>query len=265
MKLVSVILPVFNERLDYLEECITSILNQSYKNFELVVVDDSTDKKVIDYFKSIIGKDSRIVYSHNEKRLGFVKSLNKGLSLAKGDYIARADSDDIQKVDRFKLQVAFLEANKDIGIVGSSLEKIGENGEKKGIRYYPSAPELVTKKMILKNAVAHGAAMIRREVIGILGGYNENFEKAEDYELWMRAIKRNIKIYNLPQPLVKYRVSDIERRDTLNWINNLKVKLRYFGFDYLGYRIIGILAVSMMIIIPKFLKRFLFSLYNRFA
>jgi len=263
MKLVSVILPVFNERLDYLEECITSILNQSYKIFELIVVDDSIDEKVIDYLKSIIGKESRIVYRHNEKRLGFVKSLNKGLSLAKGDYIARADSDDIQKVDRFKLQVAFLEANKDIGIVGSSLEKIGENGEKKGIRYYPSTPESVKKKMVVKNTIAHGSVMMRREVVYMLGGYNEEFEKAEDYELWMRAIRKGIKIANIPEPLIKYRISNSIKRDAVNWQNNLKVKLKFFGFDYLGYRIVGILVVSVMLVLPKFLKRLLYTIYNK--
>ena len=265
MKRVSVILAVFNEKLEYLKRCVESTLNQSYENIGFIIIDDSTDRKVIDCLTDLKKKDDRIIYVHNDVRVGFVKSLNKGLALATGEFIARVDSDDIQREDRFERQVEFLERHKDIGIVGSLLEKIGENGEQVGIRYYPLIPELVKRKMMIKNTLAHGAVMMRKSVIDILGGYNEEFERAEDYEMWMRAIKKGIKITNLPESLMSYRISDTVKRDTLNWKNNLKVKLENFGFDCFGCRIIGILIISLMLILPSFLRKLVYSAYNKLA
>ncbi len=265
MKLVSAILPVFNERLGCLRECIRGVLNQSYGNVELIIVDDSTNEKMVNFFTDITN-DDRVVYVHNQERIGFVRSLNKGLSIAKGNYMARVDSDDIQRSNRFELQVAFLEANPDIGIVGSSLGKINDNGEERGIRHYPASPESIKKTMMLKNAVAHPSVMIRRQVLADLGCYDESFIKAEDYEMWMRAVSKGIKIANIAEPLVKYRISNVEKRDNVNWVCNLRVKLRYFVFDrYLFWRIAGIAAVGLMVILPSFVKRFLYSMYNRIA
>lgn len=262
---VSIIMCVYNEKLDLLKSATYSVLGQSYGNFEFIIVDDSDNEEIIDYLKSLKNKDNRVLYITNNKRLGLVRSLNKGLALAKGDYIARVDSDDIQREDRFKLQVAFLETNKNIGIVGSWLDKFGEGGEKQGVRHYPSNPRSVNKMMMIRNAVAHPTVMMKSQVIESIGSYNEEFCKAEDYELWMRAIKKGIKIANLEEPLVGYRISNTTKRDVINWRNNLKVKLQYFGFDYLGYRIIGVLIVSLMLILPSFLKRFVYSIYNRIA
>ena len=264
MKLVSAILTVFNEKILYLQECIRGILCQSYKNIELIIVDDSTDKNTIDYLTNIAGSDARIKYIHNKEKLGFVKSLNKGLSCAKGDYIARVDSDDIQRIDRFEKQTAFLDAHPEIGIVGSLFEKIDERGKVLGIRRYSELPESITKQMTIKNAVAHPTVMIRREVLACTGFYDESFPKAEDYELWMRALRKGIKIANINEPLVKYRISDIVKRDNTNWKYNLRVKLRYFAFDrYILQRMTGVAAVGLMVILPSFAKRFLYSMYNR--
>jgi glycosyltransferase EpsE len=264
MKLVSAVLPIFNEQLLCLQECISGVLCQSYKNIELIIVDDSTDKNTIDYLTNIALSDARVIYVHNRERIGFVKSLNKGLSCAKGDYIARVDSDDIQKDDRFERQTAFMESHPEIGIVGSSFEKISEKGRALGVRRYPESPESIKKRMTIKNAVAHPTVMIRKKVFACIGFYDESFPKAEDYELWMRALRKGIKIANINEPLVKYRISDIVKRDNANWKYNLRVKLRHFAFDrYILQRMTGVAAVGLMVILPSFVKQFLYSMYNR--
>lgn len=260
--LVSVIMPVFNGRLGYLEKSITSVLSQSYRNIEVIIVDDSDKQEQKDFLAKTGQNDSRVVYVHNNRRLGFVKSLNKALSLAKGDYIARADSDDIQELDRFRKQVDFLEDNRDIGIVGTAVWKIDEHGQKKGVRKYPTGLS-VNRVMTIKNAIAHGSVMMRKDVLREIGNYNELFEKAEDYEMWMRAMKRKVKITNLEEPLVYLRMSNVEKRDTANWRNNLVVKYQYFAFNYVLCRVAGIIMVGLMVVFPSFLKRFAYSLYNK--
>ena len=262
MKLVSVILPVFNEKIDYLKTALDSIRSQSYRDIELIIVDDSDNAGVIDYLTGVAGSDKRVVYIHNQQPCGLTKSINKGLAVANGFFIGRADSDDIQHPQRIEKQVAFLQANPDVGIVGASIRKIDGSGRSASIRYYPTRDNLL-RQMMIRNAIAHPTVMMRRSVIDSVGSYDESFLKAEDYELWMRAIKRGIKICNLAEPLVEYRLPDTAKRDNVNWISNLKVKLRYFGCDYLIYRMIGILAVLSMIIAPCFLRRLLYRVYNR--
>lgn len=260
---LSIIMCTYNEKINFLKKAVESVLNQINDNYEFIIIDDSEDKKVINYLVNISKRYNKILYKHNNERIGFVRSLNKALELAKGKYIARVDSDDIQKSNRFIYQIEFLNTHQDIGIVGSWLEKIDDNGEEGGIRIFPSGNKLI-KIMMIKNSIAHPSVMANREIINTLGGYNEEFEKAEDYELWMRAITRKIKIENIQKPLVKYRMPNIIKRDKINWKNNLKIKLRYFIFDYLFvYRIFGILIVSIILISPQFIKKWVYSIYNK--
>jgi GT2 family glycosyltransferase len=140
---------------------------------------------------------------------------------------------------------------------------IDSNGTKLGYHLYPSSFHQITKRMKVNNAIAHGTVMMRRSVFELIGGYDEGLRKAEDYELWMRAIKRGIKIANIREPLVSYRIPDISKRDITNWIDNLKVKLRYFSVDHIGYRMVGILLVTLMIILPPFSKKLAYSIYSR--
>jgi glycosyltransferase involved in cell wall biosynthesis len=263
---VSVTLVVYNEKPEYLAQAVESVRAQSHKNFEFIIIDDSDDNHLINYLNDTVKHDSRIVYVHNEKRKFLTRARNQALQLARGEYVAIVDSDDIQHQNRLAIQLAFLDAHPDVGIVGSSFEKISEKSQAMGIRRYPESPESIKKQMAIKNAVAHPTVMIRREAITRLGFYDESFPKAEDYELWMRALLKGIKIANISEPLVRYRVSDVAKRDNTNWKYNLKVKLRYFSFDrYILRRIAGMAAVGLMVILPSFIKQFLYSMYNRIA
>ena len=125
---VSVILSAYNEEERWFREAVESIINQSYENFEFILILDNPNNTLLEeIINEYCNKDNRIVYIKNEKNLGLVKSLNKGLEYAKGKYIARMDADDIANVDRLKKQYEFMEANKDIDLIGTSVDFIDEN------------------------------------------------------------------------------------------------------------------------------------------
>ena len=199
--LVSVVMPVYNgER--YLREAIDSILNQTYTNFEFIIINDgSTDKSeqiVLSY------TDSRIRYLVNEKNSGICITLNKGLDAAQGKFIARMDCDDISMPDRVQKQVDFLEKNTDVGIVGSDVIVFGEGLEE---QYFDFVHDKDGCKagLIFNTCFAHPSVMFRRDIL-IENNlhYNDEFRGIEDYELWWR-MSQFTELINIPEPLLRYR------------------------------------------------------------
>ena len=161
--LVSVVMPVYNgER--FLKDAIESILNQTYKNFEFIIVDDGSTDDSLKIIKEYQKKDKRIRLIENKKNLGQAKSLNKGLSLAKGKYYAKMDSDDIACKKRIEKEVDFLERNNDYVIVGSNLEIIDENNNTIGYRFYPQKNKEIRKLIIIKSPFAHPSVMIKWQI-----------------------------------------------------------------------------------------------------
>ncbi|MDD5169340.1 MAG: glycosyltransferase [Syntrophales bacterium] len=256
-------MPVYNEDLDHLKNAIQSILGQSYGNIELVIVDDSTDRDVVGYLKGIEDADPRVVYLHNSEKLGMVKSLNLGLSVARGDYIGRADSDDIQEKDRIEKQLNYLNNNPSVDILGSWIQKIDDRSEGLGVRRYPVAFKDVEKSMMIRNAVAHATVLMPKAIFTKIGYYDESFKKAEDYELWMRALKYGLHIANFPEPLTRYRMPGIAKRDITNWKCNMEVKMQYFNTNHLLHRLLGLAAVLLFSLLPFVSRSFIYSLYNR--
>ncbi|MGP1719096.1 glycosyltransferase [Shewanella frigidimarina] len=201
--LVSVVMSVYNSQ-DYLRESIESVLNQSYENFEFIIINDGST----DLSESIIFEydDSRIVYSSNIKNKGLIYSLNKGVSLAKGKYIARFDSDDICMKYRLECQLNFLVNNCEYNVVGSTAEIINSNGEFQGHFRLPETDVEIKTAMIFSNQIIHPAAMIRMESLNSLSCYYDlNYKHAEDYKLWLDLSSCG-KFYNIQKPLIKYRV-----------------------------------------------------------
>ncbi len=207
--LVSIIMPVYNGE-KYLKEAIDSILYQTYTNFEFIIIDDcSTDQSV-----KIISSytDSRIHFHQNNENLNLIKTLNLGLHVAKGDYIARMDQDDISMFDRIEKQVLFLEANKHVGLVGSAFELLHSHdivgdrfGSHKIIAYAPN-DEKLRVQLIYNNIVSHPTAMFRKKLIDEHNlHYELAYTHAEDYRLWTQ-IAKFAKIANIDAVLLKYRV-----------------------------------------------------------
>lgn len=197
LPLVSVVMSVYNAE-KYLKEAIDSILNQTYKNFEFIIINDGSNDKSLQIIEQYL--DKRIVLINNDKNLKLVASLNKGLDLAKGKYIARMDADDISLPKRLEKQVDFMEHNLDVGICGTWLQ------------HFPIGPldknrETPTYFDVLRypSPFGHPTVIMRKSVLDTFHlRYNPNFEYCEDYDLWSRAI-RYTKFANLQEVLFKYR------------------------------------------------------------
>jgi len=255
--LISVVMATYNDRLDYLELAIDSILSQTYRNFEFIIVDDSNKVETINYLQKRAEEDTRIKFIHNEVKLGFVKSLNLGLKLSEGKYIARMDSDDISAVQRFEKQVEFLENNNEIDILGGNINLIDDNGTYTGSRRYKNNFEEIKKTMYYRNPLAHPTVMYKRSILNRIGSYDENFVMAEDYEMWLRAIKKGLVIANLDETLVNYRMcSDYHKKRTFkNWKFNLLAKTKNFNYRYIGKNSLGIMMTLGLMVSPASLLK----------
>ena len=204
MPKVTVIMPVYNgER--YLDEAINSILSQSFTDFEFVIVDDGSDDRSWEIMQSF--NDSRIRLERNEINMGLIAALNKGIKLAKGEYIARMDCDDVSLPDRLKMQVMFLDTNQDIGMVGTDFEMIASDGtawSPPKLFNVSTEPDFIEWGLYFNCYVCHPSVMVRKTVYSYLGGYRDEFIHAEDYDFFLRAVSYT-KIANLPYIMCKLR------------------------------------------------------------
>jgi len=202
--MISVVMPVCNGE-KYLKEAIESILNQTYRDFEFIIVNDGSTDKTEDIILSY--HDPRIRYVKNKTNLQIVKTFNKGIKLSCGKYIARMDADDISLPNRLEKQVSFLEKHKEIGVLGTWIENTNKDKEHKACWFTPVSPELVRWSLYFGTCIAHPTVIIQRNIIEKIGGYNPEFSVAEDYEFWVRA-SHITNLSNLPQVLLKRRIHD---------------------------------------------------------
>lgn len=201
--IISVVMSIY-KRVSFLDEAIESILNQTFTNFEfLIVVECSDEQENINEYILKKFKDKRIKIINNKERLGFAESLNVGIKAAKGKYIARMDDDDISLPLRFEKQVNFLEKNKNIDILGTAVKVfMNENYE-----VYPQTdPEIIKAYGLINNQMYHPTIMMRKSAIEKNNLYYDSNYKTEDAELWSRAVKVT-KLSNLKEILLKYRSS----------------------------------------------------------
>ena len=198
---LSVILTVLNGE-SYISAAIESILNQTFRDFELIVINDGSTDTTSVIIESY--SDPRIIYLQNEKNSGIAKSLNTGLSIAQGKYIAIMDADDISMPERFSKQFQFLENNPEIGICGSWINIIDKKGNLMGNRRFPVSSNVISCFLLFYCCVANPTTMYRKTIIQDVGNYNSEFVAAMDYDLWTRMIG-HYRIANIPEFLVNYR------------------------------------------------------------
>lgn len=215
--MISVVMPVYNGE-KYLREAIDSILNQTYRDFEFIILNDGSTDKTEEIVLSYT--DPRIVYVKNEENLQIVKTLNKGIGLARGKYIARMDADDISVAERFEKQLRFMEENPDIGVCGTWLETFGA---KKHIWRYPVLHEEIKTALLFNSSLGHPSVMIKKEFFNYCL-YQEKYNKAEDYALWAEGIDK-VKFHNLPEILLLYRLH--ENQTDLNHQQSVANQIRY--------------------------------------
>ena len=198
---ISVIMPVYNGE-GYLKDSILSIVNQTFNPFEFIIVDDCSTDGSFEIIKDFACQHDVIKVIRNNLRLGHTKSLNKALRLARGEYVARQDADDISLPRRFEEQMKFFKTNPKTALLGTSIYIIDKNGR---ILDKKIASKLPWESLHKSNGFFHGSVIFRKAVVDELGGYNELFEMAEDYELWLRIGKRH-PIRNLPSKLYAWRI-----------------------------------------------------------
>ena len=225
--LVSVIMSCYNETEKDLRDSIESILNQSYNNFEFIIVNDNPNNtSLMNTLNSYRSKDSRVKLIVNPKNIGLSASLNRALQISKGYYIARMDADDISYQDRLIKQVNYLESNSECDLVATNRDDIDENSNI--IR--KSSSIIIPDKLIpivLKYGaiITHPSIMVKSNIIKKFKGYRA-FRSAQDYDLWLRMVSINCKFHIISEPLLKYRIRQ-------NSITNSNFAKSYFEFKYI--------------------------------
>lgn len=199
---VTVLLPVYNGA-SYLAESIDSILAQSWRDFELIIINDGSTDSSGDIAKEFA--DSRICY-FEQKNVGLAATLNRGIGLARGTYIARQDADDISKPERFAKQLAYLEANPNCGLIGTWADLLRDGVTRNLVLKHSTDSAIIKTDLLFSNPFVHSSVMMRKSCLHELGGYAENTSRQppEDFELWSRFARR-YDLANIPEPLVIYR------------------------------------------------------------
>ena len=234
---VSVLMGVYNgER--YLAQAIDSILGQSFTDFEFIIINDGSTDGTGEILHSYSDPRIRVVEQSN---VGLTRSLNRGISLARGEYIARMDDDDVSMPERLAKQVGFLDAYPEVGVLGTAClirDMI------KGTEWVPpvlTSNEEIRHNLIKGNPLIHASVMMRRSLLETLGGYDESYLFAQDYALWMRLAPHTI-MRNLPEALIVHREhwSTVSMARVANWRTFVhtvwvRMRLRYNVFRSLDY------------------------------
>lgn len=216
--LVTVVMSTYKEKLEFINSSIASILEQSYKNIEFIIVLDNPENKeiesVLDYY---VRNDNRVRVLKNEKNIGLVKSLNRALKEARGEYIVRMDADDISDNQRIEKQLRYV-IKHNIDILGGGIEVIDEKN--KVIKPFTSqinGVNTIKKVFLLGNPIPHPTWIVKKEVYDRLSGYNE-VPTAEDYDFLLRALREDYIIDNLNECILQYRFTE----NSISRTNSLK-------------------------------------------
>jgi len=184
---VTVLMSVYNGE-EHLREAIDGILNQTFKNFKFLIVNDGSTDRTGEILESY--NDPRIRIHNNRKNIGLAKSLNIGLKMAKGEYIARQDADDISMPERLAKEIYFFCEHPDYAVVGTFAKIYNENSEQTGFWERPIKDTEIRKTLKERNCIIHGSTMIRMRCLLDVGFYDESMEKSQDFELWLRLSKK---------------------------------------------------------------------------
>jgi len=200
---ISVIMSVYNgER--YLRGAIDSILNQTFSNFEFIIIDDGSTDSSADIVRNYIDSRIRFIQQKNE---GLAVALNRGIELAKGKYIARMDADDISHPDRLRLQYDYMRNHNDVDILGGQAYLVDGNGAVVGEKLKPTAPEVIRRAIEYASPLIHPTYLVKANVYHELGGYRVHFPVGQDYDFLLRAFDAGKSIANIDQYLLYYRVN----------------------------------------------------------
>lgn len=217
---VSVVMSCYNAG-KTVNKAIQSIIDQSFEEFEFIIVEDGSSDDTLSILTKWQKKDKRITIIINNKNLGLAGSLNKGIKASKAKLIARMDADDWAYPNRLQRQLCYMKDHTEVDILGSAVMRVDDHDRDLGINQLPENHESIVTRVFKKPLVYHPTIMIKRNVYESLGWYNEKLRWAEDADLWYR-IYDEVRFHNLPDVLLRYRV----KSRLNNWIiyNNLRIK-----------------------------------------
>lgn len=227
---ISVLLPVYNGE-KYLAEAIESVLNQTYSDFEFLIISDGSTDGTKQISHKYAARDKRIRYFENEKNQGLVETLNRGLGLVSGKYIARMDADDICHPERFQKQIDFMDGHPDIAICGTSFQSFGASNT---THIYPREHEEIKAGLLFGSCICHPSVFIRADFIREhkIEYLQETFP-AEDYKIWVKAAKHGL-LHNLPDVLLQYREHDTQiSTENRQWQKEQTDKIRLEMLEWL--------------------------------
>jgi glycosyltransferase involved in cell wall biosynthesis len=227
---VSVVMPVYRPQPEHFAAAIASVLAQRFTDWELVIVEDPSDRTGTE----VIGRhrDPRIRYFLNPERIGLARQHNRAVAESRGELIARFDADDICETDRLEKQVAYLEEHPDVDVVASQLRIIDSAGRSIGVRHYPLQHDAIIRAMHRFNPISGSNVLFRRKVVLAVGGWREDVDRpGQDYEWYSRIASRGFRFAVHPDYLIRYRrheeqIKNRKLRGTL--VTSLEVKSRYW-------------------------------------
>ncbi|MDY0016291.1 MAG: glycosyltransferase [Candidatus Delongbacteria bacterium] len=261
---VKVLLPVSSgDRLKYFKLALNSILTQTFSDFDVIICIDGVISEDIDLYINSLG-DRRIMIMRNEDNIGLAATLNKAIRSYPSDIYFRMDSDDICNRRRFRRTLEEFENDEDILLIGTECIEIDDDGTEIFYKKMPFQAQ-IKKWAISRNPFIHPSVAFRKEFFDIVGYYNESFKKSQDYELWSRAIVKNVKMNNIHEPLIWFRVSNkfwINRTLRSNVRNELKVSFflikKFNGYIYLP----KILMKALLRFMPVWFNKLMYK-YGR--
>ncbi|MFB4213368.1 glycosyltransferase [Shouchella sp. JSM 1781072] len=258
---ITVIMATYNVE-EFIEECLESLVSQTYKNFIVKIIDDNSSDKTAEIIHDFSSRDSRIqLICKNNSNQGLTKNLNRLSKLVDTEYIARMDGDDVCLPKRFEKQYEFLEKHTDFAVVGSCAFDVDEFGNIIKNRIFPETNEQIKRSIIKYNPVLHPSVLVRTKDLLDIKGYDESYRFVQDYDLWFRILGDNKKIYNMRDQLLHYRVITTHHKKRNFSYRMIDAKIRWHGTKAIGCNVYS-RCVSVMIpftlgIMPVFLKKYL--------
>ncbi|MCS5420483.1 MULTISPECIES: glycosyltransferase family 2 protein [Psychrilyobacter] len=234
--MVTVLMPVYNAG-EFLREAMDSILNQTYEEFEFLIINDGSTDSSVNIIESY--EDERIKLVHNTENMGLIKTLNKGIEIARGKYIVRMDADDIAETNRIETQVNFMESNDDVAVAGSNgVIFLSDKPMIKKPTDFPIRYTEIRCRLLFESPIMHPAVIMRKNVLLENNyRYRDEYKDTEDYGLWVEIAKDH-KIVNIPKKLLRYRIvsSSMTNQALKKMSDRIRVmkKIYILGLDYLG-------------------------------
>ena len=261
---VTVLMSVYNGE-KYLKEAIDSIFAQTFTDYEFLIINDGSTDRTQEILESY--KDNR-VRLFQQNNMGLTRSLNRGVQLSRGEYVARMDADDIALPERLENQVAFLEKHPEVGVVGSFHSEVNASLRKSIVKKFPAEDMAIKKTLIKENPFSHPTVMMRRKIFDRANLYNEDekYKYVEDYELWFTFLKV-CKFANIPKALVIKRFiptgasianDDVQLRNAF-YLRVRAISEGCFPWWYRIYLIKPFIAYKTPMRLRRVIRKYLFS------